>query len=190
MIIPETHFTLKDGRDALLRSPCETDAAEMLAFIIQASGETDFLLKYPEEYASYTMEMETAFLRGAAENPDGAMLICVVDGRIAGSCQISFMTDLKQRHRAGVAIGLLKEYWNLGAGTKMLQELLNLAAARGGIRQVELDFIEGNARARHLYEKMGFRITGIKQDAVMLKDGQMLNEYMMIKKIGEVPGVS
>ena len=32
----ETEFKLKDGRDALLRSPCEEDAEEMLQFIIKA----------------------------------------------------------------------------------------------------------------------------------------------------------
>ena len=36
MIFEETAFTLRDGRDAILRSPCENDAKEMLQFIIKA----------------------------------------------------------------------------------------------------------------------------------------------------------
>ena len=51
MVFQETVFTLKDGRTALLRSPCEGDAEQMLRFIIKASGETDFLMRYPEEFA-------------------------------------------------------------------------------------------------------------------------------------------
>ena len=58
MIFEETAFTLRDGRDAILRSPCENDAKEMLQFIIKASGETDFLMKYPEEYADFTLEQD------------------------------------------------------------------------------------------------------------------------------------
>jgi ribosomal protein S18 acetylase RimI-like enzyme len=82
-----------------------------------------------------------------------------------------------------VAVGLLKEYWNLGIGTKMFEEMIRIAREREGVLQMELDFIEGNTRARALYEKMGFRITGVKPDAVRLKDGRLINAYMMLKKL-------
>ena len=65
----------------------------------------------------------------------------------------------------------------------MFQEMIRLAENREGVMQIELDFVEGNSRARHLYEKMGFRITGVRPNAVRLKNGTLLNEYMMIKEI-------
>ena len=182
MVYKETAFKLKDGRDALLRSPCEEDAEEMLRFIVKASGETEFLMKYPEEYDDFTLEQEKAFINGDAFNENGLMIACAVDGNIAGCCQISFRTGMKDRHRASVAIALLKEYWNLGIGTRMFGELFRLAGERG-VRQIELDFIEGNTRARGLYEKMGFRITGVKPDAIRKKDGTFVNEYMMVKRL-------
>ena len=46
MTIEETSILLKDGRAAVLRSPLEDDAEEMLQFIIKASEETEFLMKY------------------------------------------------------------------------------------------------------------------------------------------------
>ena len=63
----------------------------------------------------------------------------------------------------------------------MFEEMFRIARERNGVRQIELDFIEGNSRARHLYEKMGFRITGVKPDAIRTKDGTFINEYMMLK---------
>ena len=180
-----TEFELKDGRSALLRSPGSGDAAEMLRFIIRASGETEFLLKYPEEFEEYTMEREKALLQGILENPDAMMIACEIDGKIAGNCQIAFCTNQKERHRASVAIGILQEYWGLGIGTKMFQEMIRVALERGGIRQIELTYIEGNSRARGLYEKMGFRITGVKPDAVRFRDGTFANEYMMMKRLDE-----
>ena len=90
---------------------------------------------------------------------------------------------MKDRHRASVAIALLRDYWNLGIGTKMFQELIGIAKEREDVRQIELDFVEGNTRARALYEKMGFRITGVKPDAIRLKDGTFVNEYMMLKRL-------
>ena len=90
---------------------------------------------------------------------------------------------MKTRHRASVAIALLKEYWNQGIGTRLFQEMIQIAEDNPSILQMELDFVEGNTRARALYEKMGFRITGVRPNAIRLKDGTLLNEYSMIKEI-------
>lgn len=182
MVFPEKSIQLKDGRPALLRSPRREDAAAMREFIIRASGETPFLMRYPEEYAELTLAQEEAFLMGACDDPSAAMIACLAEGKIAGSCQISFRAGVKDRHRASVAIALLKEYWSLGIGTQMLQALIDLARERD-VTQIELDFVEGNARARALYEKMGFRITGVKPDAIRWKDGTFANEYMMVKRL-------
>ena len=106
-----------------------------------------------------------------------------MDGKVAGNCGISFGTHLKTRHRAGVAIALLRAYWNLGIGTRMFREMIRIAEERPETIQMELEFVEGNTRARALYEKMGFRITGVHPNAIRLKDGTLLNEYMMIREI-------
>ena len=47
-----------------------------------------------------------------------------------------------------------------------------------------MEFVEGNVRARALYEKMGFRITGVRPNAIRLRDGTLLNEYLMIRETG------
>ncbi len=183
MVYQEVEMQLKDGRNAIFRSPSEDDAEETLQFIKTASGETDYLMKFPEEYADFTIEQEKSFLRENYENPNKMMIACFVDGRIAGNCLISFHTSMKECHRASVAIALLQEFWNLGIGTRMFEEMIRVAGEHGDIRQIELDFVEGNKRARGLYEKMGFRITGVKPDAIRMKDGTFLNEYMMVKKL-------
>ena len=65
----------------------------------------------------------------------------------------------------------------------MLETLISVAESNPGILQVELDYIEGNNRARYLYEKMGFKVVATHPDAIRLKDGTLLDEYMMIKKL-------
>ena len=110
MIFKEAEFQLKDGRTALLRSPCEDDADEMLRFIRKASGETDYLMAFPEEFADFTLEQERAFINADYNSANGLMIACIVDGRIAGNCQISFRTGMKDRHRASIAIALLEPW--------------------------------------------------------------------------------
>ncbi|MCR4786950.1 MAG: GNAT family N-acetyltransferase [Lachnospiraceae bacterium] len=183
MVFAEKEFKLKDGRNAILRSPSENDAEDMLRFIKKASGETDFLMKFPEEFDDFTPEQEKDFIRKNYEDENRMLIACLVDGRFAGNCMISFNTGKKDRHRASVAIALLQEFWGLGIGTGMFEELFRTARNRGDVRQIELDFIEGNIRARALYEKMGFRITGVKPDAIRMKDGSFVNEYMMVKRL-------
>lgn len=183
MIIPETEFTMKDGRKALLRSPRDEDIPGMLDYLYVSAGETDFILRYPEECGKYTADGEKALFDRINASDNEVMLVCLVDGKLAGNCQIAWSNGIKTRHRAGVAIALLKEYWNQGIGTGMFRELIRVAEENPNILQLELEFIEGNVRARALYEKMGFRITGVKPNAVRLKDGTLLNEYSMIREI-------
>ena len=82
-----------------------------------------------------------------------------------------------------MAIALLKEFWNQGIGTRMFEEMIRIAEANENLIQMELEFVEGNTRARALYEKMGFRITGVNPNAIRLRDGTLLNEYCMIREI-------
>ena len=56
MLIPEIEFTLKDGRRAVLRSPRDEDIPGVLDYLYVSAGETEFILRYPEECGKYTAE--------------------------------------------------------------------------------------------------------------------------------------
>ena len=183
MVIEEIAFTLKDGRAATLRSPRDADIPDMIDYLYRSAGETEFVLRYPEDCGQYTPEVEKTVIERVNTSDHEAMMVCFVDGKIAGVCSILWSTRLKLRHRASVAIGNLRDYWNLGIGSKMFEEMIRIAEQNEHILQMELEFIEGNTRARTLYEKFGFRITGVRPDAIRLKNGTLRNEYTMIRKI-------
>lgn len=177
-------FTLKDGREALLRTTEETDAEAMLDYLRVTAGETDFLSRYPEECDErYSLEGEKAIINRINASENELMLACFVNGELAGVCNLMFNTFIKTRHAAKVAIAVVKKYWGQGIGTAMMRELIELAEKRDGVIQIELEFVEGNHRARAMYEKLGFRITGFHGNATMLKDGTLLNNYLMTKDL-------
>ena len=182
MIFEKKEMVLKDGRCALLRSPTADDAAAMIEYLRQTSGETDFLMRYPEE-CDIPLDKEISILSSIAASPDQVMILCELDGDIAGNCQISFNTKIKTFHRSSVAIAIKKKYWELGIGSAMFRELVALAEKRDGVTQIELEVIEGNTRAMALYEKFGFSTVSEKPDAVRLKDGTLLKEFLMIRKL-------
>lgn len=183
MKVNDIELTLKDGRKAVLRSPRHEDARGLVDYLVKSAEETEFLLRTPEECVKYSVEGEYKFIDSMNEAENMMTLVCEVDGKIAGNCQITWPKHAKTRHRADIGIALISEFWGLGIGSAMFREMEKVAMANENIIQMELEFIEGNSRARALYEKMGFRITGMRPDAIRLRDGSLRNEYTMIKKI-------
>ena len=185
MIFEEKQIPLKDGRAAVLKSPCAEDAEKLLNYIKKACGETDFLARYPEEWDDTTVEQEEAWVNRLRTSPNAAAITCCVDGEIAGNCEIGFKSGIKTSHRAAVAIALLKDYWNLGIGSAMMTELIAAAEERGA-EIIELEFVEGNDRAKRLYEKFGFKVVCEKPNAFKLEDGRYRSEFHMQKYLREV----
>jgi len=183
MKIREIPFTLKDGRQALLRGPLPEDAQGTLDLLQKCAEETEFLVRAPEEGGRYSLEKEIAFFERKVASENEAFIMCIVDGKVVGNCELSFNDRVKTRHRASIGIQILKEYWNLGIGTKMFEEMIRIAQERREVTQLELEFAEGNARGRALYEKMGFRIVGMHPNALRQKDGKYYNEYLMIREM-------
>ena len=183
MFIQEIEFELKDGRKAVIRSPRDEDIPGMLDYLYISAGETEFILRYPEECSVYTEEGEKALFDRINRSDNEVMLVCLVEGRVAGNCNLSRSRYRKISHRGSIGVALMKKYWGQGIGTRFLSELIRIAEEQDELLQLELDFVEGNTRARALYEKMGFRITGVKPNSIRLKDGRLVNEYMMVREI-------
>ena len=73
---------------------------------------------------------------------------------------------------------VLSEYRGQGVGTAIIQKCCCETEL-----PVFLYVFKENNPAVSLYEKMGFRITGVKPNAIRLKNGRLLNEYMMVKTL-------
>ncbi len=146
---------LKDGRKCLLRHGTFSDGGAVLENFLQAHGETDFLLTYPDEN-SFTAESESEFLRRKEESPNEIEIAAVVDGKIAGTAGIDAIGSAQKiRHRAEFGISILKEYQGLGIG-RALTEACVECAKKAGYTQLELSVVSGNKAAVSLYEKAGF----------------------------------
>ena len=180
MLFPEKILFLRDGRAAVIRPPEITDAAELLAFIQTCQGETDFLAGYPEE-KSLTIQQEEEWIARMRQSPCALSLVCTVGGEIAGSGQLVWSPRIKLRHRGTVGITVLKRFWGLGIGSALMEQMLSLAP-QCGLTQLELEYIQGNERARRLYDKMGFLPYGRRPQGIRLKDGTLLDEILMCKQ--------
>lgn len=181
MLFTPKQITLKNGKTAIFRSPELSDAAKMVAYLKDTAAETPFLNNYPEEIAA-TEEKEIEYLRANREDPHMAMIVCEVDGAIAGTCHLSRKAKIKNRHRGRIGIALLKPYWGMGIGTALFRELIALGR-EWELEQLELEVFEGNERGIALYEKMGFHIAASVPNAIKLKDGTRWAEHIMILEL-------
>ena len=181
MIYPTQTVTLKNGAAAILRSPTASDAQKLMDCMIHCSKETHFLLRYQEEW-QISVPQEEELLQNIAASGHNMMICCEIDGKIIGNCALNRRPGIKTAHKASVAISILQDYWNLGIGTLMFDALIQ-TAKENGICLLTLEFIEGNERAKALYEKVGFTVYGVCPKSIRLKDGILLSEYCMYMEI-------
>ena len=179
MEFEEKTFVLKNGQQALLRRLQPADAEKMLEFLRETSRESDFLLRYPEENIMGISE-EVQFLEGICQSDNKIMLACVIDGSVAGNISLRGNDYRKLRHRAELALAVRKNYWHLGIGRAMLTEAVGIARNLG-LKYLELDYIDGNARAKGLYESLGFQEIARIPQAYCQPDGTFADAILMRK---------
>ncbi len=182
MVFNEKELILKDGRLAALKTPETSDADKMLTYIRTACGETEFLMRYPEEWDSVTVQSEEQWIESGRSSQNQFSLSCYIDGEIAGHCSLTFGANIKTAHIATVAIAIIKKYWGLGIGSAFFTEMIAAAKARG-TEIIELEYLEGNERAKKLYHKFGFSEVAVRPNAIRLKDGRHLSSVYMQKHL-------
>jgi len=112
-----------------------------------------------------------------------AIKLAAVDGdRIVSVASIELM-KYKKSHVGGFGIAVSKDYRGKGLGKFMMKTIIDYAVEKlKGLKLIELDVFADNKWARHLYEKMGFKKTGIKPKAVK-QGNKYIDEIMMYKDV-------
>ena len=182
MKFPERKIIMKDGSTCVLRPNGPDLAAEMIEYMKLTAGETEYLLRYPDE-VHFTLEKEQEILSWIMEDPGHVMMAALVDGKVAGNASFSGIGDKRKiLHRCSLAIALYKEYWGLGIGTAMIGYLTELAR-QIGYEQMDLEVVAENENALALYRKCGFVESGRRVHALKFDDGSYHDEILMYKKL-------
>lgn len=174
--------TLKDGRTCLLRSPTGADAEQMLEYMHIMLDETPYLCQSAAEFA-VSAEQEAEFLEKTLAQ-ERALMLSAFDGeRIVANCDFRACGAAgRTRHRAALGISILREYWNNGLGSLLMDALITAARA-AGYEQLELDVVAANRRAISLYLKHGFSVYGTRPHGLHYDDGTYADEYLMAKQL-------
>jgi RimJ/RimL family protein N-acetyltransferase len=171
------HTLLKNDLQLILRRAEPRDAEQMLAYLNQVAGESVNLTFGPGEFGLSVQE-ERAFLLQMGESPTSLYLIAEIAGEIAGALTFSTGKRPRLQHAGEFGMSILRSYWNLGVGSRMLAYLIEWARHTDAIRKINLRVRVDNLPAIHLYEKYGFVQEGRVTREFYLR-GQFVDVYMM-----------
>ncbi len=174
------YYTLKNGNTLLIRDCQIEDCEELAKFSTKTVEETDFLTRTvgDEMLTKYNWE---EIINDYNNNDKACQLVAIYDGKIVGQGQIDFWgTKLKHQHKCELDLAILKDYWGLGIGGRMMIELIKFAKSKG-FEAIDLSVIHNNTRAIELYKSFGFKETGIEEHCYKYLDGTYGDMVQMIK---------
>lgn len=172
-------FDARDGKRVTLRAPRWGDLDDFLHLINSLVEEKAMIIINEKQTRDFEVGWISQLLSGV-ERDKIAALIAEVDGRLVGSCQINLKKGYLA-HLGSLGISLLDGYRDIGIGQEMMLEA-EKQASRLGVEVVELEVFAANARAIHVYEKVGYKVTGRVPNAVKWNGGYM-DSLIMVKRI-------
>jgi RimJ/RimL family protein N-acetyltransferase len=104
-------------------------------------------------------------------------LVAKVDGEVVGGASMHPQTD-KQAHVAEFGIFICYGYRNLGLGTTILKEFIEIAKKRG-FEILQLSVFANNTRALNVYKKCGFKEIGSLSRDIKLPDGAYTDRILL-----------
>jgi len=171
-------LTLRNGQECILRNATAKDAKAVKEHRIVVAGETDYMLRYPDEL-TMTEEEEAKTLEKKENSPDELMLMAEIDGKLAANAGIYPIGRFDRiKHKADFGVSVKKAYWGMGLGTIMLERMITLAR-EAGYKKLNLEVIEGNENAIRIYEKYGFNLYGTEEKGFRYRDDTYASIHYM-----------
>jgi len=168
---------LKDGSQAVLRSPSSSDARLLLDHILRLTSNEYKNLNYSAEYyRDFTVEKEQQIIEGFLESKDRFMISAFLGEKVVGNIGFASLGMGFQKTSARFGMGIEKPYQGLGIGKALLEEALAFGKELG-FHRVELTVRAYNFKAIQMYEKFEFQKVGLLKEVSFIDD-QFVDEYM------------
>ncbi len=162
----------------VIEKASHTDAEAILEYMKQIGSETDNLT-FGKEGLPITVKEEADYIERLENSDDDVMFVAKDNGRIIGDASLNRLPR-RMKHRGDFGISVLREYWNLGIGSRLLREIINFAKDNS-FEVIELQVRSDNAAAIHLYEKFGFEKFGTHTSFFKMGEEEISFEYMYLK---------
>ena len=153
------NIQLKDGKAAILRKATKEDAEQLIKYMDTIATESDFLT-FEEGELKLTVKKQQAIIENNRMESK-LFIIAIVEDKIVGNLSFSAGHRIRSKHAGEFGITVLKEYWNNGIASEMIEFMIEWAKLNKVTRKINLRVRKDNSRAIHLYSKFGFKCEGI-----------------------------
>ena len=140
------------------RSAVPADAAQLLEYLRAVGSESDNLSFGPEGLP-FSVEQEQALLARMETSSHSRFFLALDGTRIVGNACVDGSGNPRFAHRRNLAVSVLREYWDQGIGSGLMERMIAFAR-ESGAELLSLEVRSDNARAIALYRKFGFRCFG------------------------------
>ncbi len=154
---------LKNGQILKLRNPVANDAEKMIEYLNTVGGESDNLLFGKGEF-NLTVEQEVEYINRINNDTNTFMILGITNDSIVSVAQISSPSRKRISHNSELAISVRKDYWGVGIGSALMEELIQFAKQHSIIKNISLGVKASNSKAIRLYEKYGFVKVGVHKN--------------------------
>ncbi|WP_071131644.1 GNAT family N-acetyltransferase [Enterococcus timonensis] len=160
-----------------IREAVPNDGEKILAYLKEVSKETDFLvLDQLPAIAEYQELLDFIF------NADNQTIFIALEGEtMIGMGNINGATENKRQHIGELGVSVRKEYWQLGLGSIIVEELLAWVQEESSLMRIELYVSAENTAAIHLYEKFSFETEGRLRQALQKEDDTFADVLVMAR---------
>lgn len=151
-----------EGRLVRLRAREPEDEPLLYEWFNDPEVTEHLAIRYPLSHRD-----ERAFLEGVASVSYAGASFAVVtkaEDRLIGGVSLEGTNAENRSAVLGVAIGD-RSCWDGGYGTDVMRTACRVGFEMMNLHRVELTVFAGNERARHVYEKVGFRVEGRRREA-------------------------
>ena len=165
-IIYRKLITLRDGTRVLLRPLAKEDRQALIDLFSTVDPEELALMRHnvrdPEVVGKWVDELDYDRV---------FPLVAVLGARIIGNTTLH-KGQGQSRHIGEVRIYLTKEFRNRSLGTRMLQNLIEIAVRRG-LLMLEIRVINDRTEQIRAFQNAGFVSKYIMEDGCMLSNGEL-----------------
>lgn len=143
--------------EPIIRKLNKNDAQALIEYSKCIGGESKNLT-FGEEGFPIALEDEKRYIESVNSSERSIMLGAFIGDELIADGSLHARAR-RMSHRADLGISVRKPYWNMGIGKKLMHELISFAK-ECGIELIDLQVLELNKAAIHLYESFGFKLIG------------------------------
>jgi len=172
-------FTTKDNREVTLRVPTWNDLDDYyMNSIIDEQENTGRTITNTRDREADWLGRHLA----AIESNKKLAIVAEVGGKMVGQVEVK-PRDGNSSHIGVLGTGLLPDYRDIGIGTELMKEA-EKQVGHIGVETLFLEVYATNSRAIHVYEKGGYRKTGVIPKGAK-SNSDYIDLIQMVKEVVE-----